>query len=260
MNTHILEQIGLTANESAVYLAFLKRKEKTAAEIARIIKMDKSSCYRAVKSLVEKKLLITTPRPRGTTHSAVSPEVMREPLNQKKRDLAAQEEDLTQLISQLSCEHVDKRSTYIEVEKGIQAVRDGMDRNLEAAMAGDKMIREQYRLSFPYFKDKEHIDWVNAFARRRIKAGISIRQIVDFAGSDDFAPIMKTDKRLLKEIRLMPREMKGLHGLRVSGDITSLISFDEKKDYIVITVKDTYVEQLMNTLFDFVWERSEKYI
>ena len=255
----ILEQIGLTQNESGVYLSFLKHKEKTAAEIARVLKMDKSSCYRAVDSLVEKKLLITIPRLRGTTHSAVSPEVLKELLNQKKRELANQEHDLTQLINQLSHEFFDKRSTFIKVEKGIQAIRNGMDRNLEAAIAGDKMIKEQYRLSFPYFKDKEHAAWVNEFLKRRIKAGVSIRQIVDFAGNDDFAPIMKTDKKLLKEIRLMPKEMKGLHGLRISGDIVTIISFDERKDYIVITIKDKFVAQLINTMFDFVWERSDKY-
>ena len=258
MNT-ILGQIGLTQNESNVYLTFLKHKEKTAAEIARILKMDKSSCYRAVESLVEKRLLITIPRLRGTTHSAVSPEVLKELFNQKKRDLITQEQDLTQLINQLSHEHFDKRSTFIKVEKGIQAIRNGMDRNLEAAIASDKMIKEQYRLSFPYFKDKEHAAWVNDFAKRRIKAGVSIRQIVDFAGNDDFAPIMRTDKKLLKEIRLMPKEMKTLHGLRVSGDITNIISFDKSDNYIDITIKDKYVTELISSIFDFVWERSEKY-
>ena len=259
MNT-ILEQIGLTQNESNVYLAFLKHKEKTAAEIARILKMDKSSCYRAVESLVEKRLLITIPRLRGTTHSAVSPEVLKELLNQKKRELATQEQDLTQLINQLSHEHFDKRSTFIKVEKGIQAIRDGMDRNLEAAIASDKMIKEQYRLSFPYFKDKEHTAWVNDFAKRRIKAGVSIRQIVDFSGGEElFSPIMRTDKKLLKEIRLMPKEMKTLHGLRVSGDITNIISFDKDDNYIDITIKDKYVTELITSIFDFVWERSEKY-
>ena len=83
---------------------------------------------------------------------------------------------------------------------------------------------------------------------------------MDFEGNDDFAPIMKTDKKLMKEIRLMPKEMKGLHGLRISGDIVTIISFDERKDYIVITIKDKFVAQLINTMFDFIWERSEKYL
>jgi len=71
---------------------------------------------------------------------------------------------------------------------------------------------------------------------------------------------MKSDKKLLKEIRLMPKEMRGLYGLRISGDIANITSFDEKENYIVITIKDTYVALLLNSMFDFIWERSEKYI
>ncbi len=58
MNT-ILTNLGLTQNETAVYLAYIKYAEKTSAEIARIIRMDKFSCYRAVETLIHKRLIIT---------------------------------------------------------------------------------------------------------------------------------------------------------------------------------------------------------
>lgn len=260
MNNSILEQIGLTANESAVYLAFLKHKEKTAAEIARLLKMDKSSCYRAVESLVEKGLLLTVPHKRGTTHTAVSPEVLKEFLHTKKHKLEKEEELLNDFVNKLMKESSYKRTTFIKVEKGIQAVRDSMDTSLNAAIAGDRTIKERYRLDYPYFKDKEHVAWVNGFAQRRIKAGVSIQQMVNFAGQSVFAPIMKTDKDLLKEIRLTPPNMKDMHGLRIAGNTIVIISFDEKKDYIVITIKDKFVTELMDGLFDFIWERSEKYL
>jgi len=256
----ILVQLGLTPNESQVYLTYLKHKEKTAAEIARIIHMDKSSCYRAVESLVEKGLLITIPRLRGTTHTTASPEILKELFQNKKNELKSQENQLNEFVQKIIKDTKTKRNTYIKVEQGIQAIRDNMDRNLEAAISTNKIIKEQYCLSFPYFKDKEHVSWVNDFARRRIKAGVSIRQIVDFADKQVFSPIMKTDNKLLKEIRLMPEEMKGLYGLRISGDISNITSFDNKKNYIVITIKDTYVALLLNSMFDFIWKRSEKYI
>jgi len=256
----LLRTIGLTQNESAVYLMFLKHKQKTAAEISRLLHMDKSSCYRAVESLVTQGLLITTPKKRGTTQSAVSPEILKELYHQKLSTLKQKESELDRFVSQLLKQDESKRSTFIKVETGIEAIRNGMDQNLDAAIYSSKVIKEFYRLSFPYFQDKDHIKWVNAFAKRRIAAGVSIRQIVDFAGVDTFAPIMKSDKKLLKEIHLMPKEMKGLYGVRISGDITHIISFDKQQNYIDITIKDTYVTLLMNSLFDFMWERSKKYI
>ena len=256
----ILTQLDLTQNESAVYLAFLELKEKTSAEIARLLRMDKSSCYRAVEALVEKGLLITIPKKRGSTHSAVSPEVLKQMYQQKISSLKQQESELDRFIRQLLKQDESRRNTFIKVETGIEAIRNGMDQNLDAAIHSTKIIKEFYRLSFPYFQDTDHIKWVNAFAKRRIASGVAIRQIVDFAENNTFAPIMKTDKKLLKEIHLMPKELKGLYGVRISGDITHIISFDKKQNYIDITIKDTYVTLLMNSLFDFMWARSEKYL
>jgi len=259
MNT-ILTNLGLSENESVVYLALLKHKERTSAEIARLINMDKSSCYRAVEMLVARGLLITTPKKRGTTHTAVSPEILKELHVQKVLSFKQEGSELDRFVSQLLKQDENSRSTFIKVESGIEAIRNGMDQNLEAAKSSDKMIKEIYRLSFPYFKDKNHEKWVHEFTKRRIASGVSIRQIVDFADVNTFAPIMKTDKKQLKEIHLMPKEMKGMYGVRISGDITHIISFDTNNNYIDITIKDTYVTLLMNSLFDFMWERSGKNI
>lgn len=258
MNTLI--QLGLSKNESDVYVSFLKHGESTAAAMSRIMSMDKSSCYRAVTSLVARGLLLTVPRKRGTTHTAVSPEILRELVQEQKLKLQAKEDKLNLFIAELMRSASEKRSTFIKVEKGIQAVRNSQNANLEAALKADKVIKESYSLAFPYFKDKEHVAWVNEFANRRIKKGVAIKQLVDFAGQRVFAPIMKTDERLLKEIRLMPPDFKTLHALRISGDFVTIISFDAKKDYIVITIKDRFVKALMESMFDFIWERSKKYL
>jgi len=259
MNT-ILASLGLTQNEIDVYITFLKHDKKTAAEIARTLQMDKSSCYRAVESLIAKGLLLTTPKRRGTLHTAVSPEILKEIYHQKLFELKNKESELDLFVSRLIKQNESQRATFIKVETGIEAIRDGMEQNLQAAISSTKMIKEFYRLSFPYFQDKDHEKWVNAFAKRRIAAGVSIRQIVDFADINTFAPIMKTDKKLLKEIHLMPPEMKGLYGVRISGDLTNIISFDKNQNYIDITIKDTYVTLLMNSLFDFMWGHSQPYL
>lgn len=260
MNTSLLQTIGLTENESTVYLAFQKDGPDTAAAMARQLHMDKSSCYRAVESLVAKGLLLTNPKRRGTTHTAVSPDVLKEIYHQKVRELKHQESQLDDFIQKLIYQSESQRSTYITVQTGLDAIREGMEENLKAAINSSKMIKEIYRLSFPYFNDQYHVRWVNGFAKRRIASGVSIQQVVDFAQNDVFAPIMRSDVKLLKEIRLMPKEMKGLYGLRISGDITHIISFDEKQDYIDITIKDRFVTQLLESLFNFVWVHSKQYI
>lgn len=255
----LLGQLGLSKNQAEVYLAFLKSGEKVAAEISRDLKMDKSSCYRAVNELVQKNLLIPKLKKRGTTYKAANPEVLQELLNNKKTELESMSISIKHLIENLKFQSSSSRTTFIKVEKGIEAVKSSMERNLEEAYKSDKIIREKYRLDYPYFKDKGHIKFVNDFAQRRIKMGVSIRQIVNFAGQKVFAPIMKTSPKLLKEIRLMPKDLKDFNSMRVSGKVTCITSFDDKKDYIVITISDKYVAELTKNLFDFAWNRSEVY-
>jgi len=252
-----LAQLDLTENEERVYLSYLRTGEQTAATIARTLSMDKSSCYRAVESLCRRGLLISHPKQRGTTHSAVNPDVLHELLKEKQAELAQTKSSLDSFIRKLKTD-VALRSTFIKVEKGLRAVQLSMERNLEDAH--DKLIREKYRLDYPYFKDKNHIRFVTDFARRRISAGVSIRQIVAFAEQTVFSPIMHTDKKLLKEIRLMPPELSDNDALRVSGDTVTIISFDPSQDYIVITIHDAYVASMMKHLFDFIWTRSTKYL
>lgn len=256
---NLLQQLGLTENETKVYLSFLKVGEKTAAELSRILKMDKSSTYRAVETLITKSLLIPNPRARGTTYSAANPDVLKELIKIKQIELNSQLTSINELINSLKQSSQD-RGTYILVEKGLSAVQRSMNRTLESAIKGDKIIKEKYRLDFPYFFRKEHRLFVNDFAQRRIKAGVTIRQIVNFAKQDYFTPIMKNDKKLLKEIRLMPKEMeKDFDGIRIGGDNITIISFDKNKDYIVVTINDSFVAQTMNAMFDFIWDHSQVY-
>lgn len=256
---NLLQQLGLTENETKVYLAFLKHGEKVAADIARLLKMDKSSAYRAVETLTSKSLLIPNPKTRGTTYTAASPEVLKELIKAKQIELNSQLSSINQLIDTIKNTQKD-RGTYILVEKGLAAVQRSMNRTLEAAIKGDKIIKEKYRLDFPYFFDKSHRAFVDDFAKRRIKAGVSIQQIVNFAGRGFFSPIMKTDKKLLKEIHLMPKEMEDdFDGVRIGGDNVTIISFDKNKDYIVVTINDPFVAKTMRSMFDFIWKHSQVY-
>lgn len=220
--------------------------------------MDKSSAYRAVEELVEKRLLIPTPKKRGTTYEAANPEVLNELILNKKVELESQTISLNNFIAEIK-KQSSNRTTFIKVEKGIEAVRNAMDMDLESAINSDRLIREKYRLDHPYFTNPEHVKFVNNYIKKRINNKVSIKQLVHFAGKKVFSSIMKTSPSLLKEIRLMPKDIIDFNAFRIAGDTTHITSFDEKKDYIVIIITDKFVTELMKNLFDFVWNRSELY-
>lgn len=254
----LLIDLGLTENQVKVYLGFLKNDKQLASKMALALGLDKSSTYRAVEELVSKGLLIPTPKKRGTLYEAANPEALKEILNNKKIEISSKSVALDEFIKTFSDKSL-QRNTYIKVEKGIEAVRNAMDKDLESAIKSDKLIREKYRLDHPYFSDPEQVKFVNNYVKRRIKNKVRIKQLVHFAGKDVFSSVMKTSSKLLKEIRLMPKDIIDFNAFRIAGDTTHITSFDEKKDYVVITIKDKFVTELMKNLFDFVWNRSELY-
>ena len=256
--TNILTKIGLTENEANVYLSFQKKGEKTASFIAKMINMDKSSCYRAVESLVSKSLLIAIPKKRGTTYSAASPKLLKELLAQKEQQLEQEKGALDMFVKSLLTDSED-RATSIHIEKGIEAVRNAMNETLKVAIQYKACIKERYRFDSPYFRDPVHIAWVLEFTKRRIKAGVPIQQIVDPREHSTLSHIMRTDPKLLKEIHLMPKNMCDMNGIRVAGDMVTITSFDKNEDYIVITIKDKYVASLIDSMFVFMWEHTDPY-
>ena len=55
----------------------------------------------------------------------------------------------------------------------------------------------------------------------------------------------------------MPKEMQITSDFRLAGDMTYIISFDKNNDFIVVTLFDKYLTELMRSMFDFIWDRSK---
>lgn len=71
---YLLKQVGLTYNEAKVYLYLLQIGTKLGADIHTDLKMDKSSCYRALNNLTEKNLIYAVGEERNRQFTANPPD------------------------------------------------------------------------------------------------------------------------------------------------------------------------------------------
>ncbi len=243
--------LGLTENEFSVYSAFLKYGESSAAKIARIIKMDKSSTYRATENLERLGLLIKDYKDRGTTYKAASPDVLTDLYTSKKSQIDLIVEDLKkQSVS-------STRSTYITIENGIGSLQFRLNESLDSK---EKLIREKFSNRFRHFSDQEHVKFINNFAKARTEKGIKIIQLedTDWSPEGPFKKIMTEKQKYLKEVKRLPTDAKfGENSLRIWDDTVNIISEDESGEFIIITIKDKLVVRLMKDMYDFMWNRSE---
>lgn len=255
----ILNNLGLSPNEITIYKYILSNPNLTAATIAKHLSMDKSSTYRACDNLIRLGLLINSPKKRGTTYIDNNPEALNHLYSAKMAEFTALGEQLPSLIKTLSEQKKAlARNVQIRTEYGLEAVRKIMEESLNNK---SKVIREWQQTDKSYYLQPEQVAYILDFAKRRIKQGIIIKQLeanLSFEKSG-FKEIMSSSKKHLKEIRMMPPGFEDKNTLRIWEDTVNIISFDEQGEYVVVTIKDRYIAEIIRNLFDFVWRQSKQY-
>ncbi len=255
---NLLTSLGLTQNEMTLYRAYLQHGEKSAAGVARLIQMDKSSAYRAVENLEKKRLLIKNLKKRGTTYRAVDPGVLNEVYSSVKSSIESKKSEIDQLINDLKKERRQLgRSTYITIEEGIASWQYRMNESLQSK---NKLIREKFSDKFLFFNNQQHNRFIVGYAKERVKNNIHILQLEDndwHASSSHFGDLMINQKKHKKEIRLLPKDIQfGENSFRIWDDTVNIVSEDERQEFIVITIKDKYAIRLMESMYDFIWGKS----
>lgn len=242
--------LGFTENDFLVYSAFLKYGEMSAAALARKIQMDKSSTYRATENLEANGLLVKHIAKKEAVYMAANPEVITELYSSKRSQIDILVDDLKRQGGSLN------RSTYITVEKGIEALQFRMTESLESK---EKVIRERFSDKFRYFGDKGHVKFVIDYAKERAKKEIKMLALEEYDWKVDnrFDDVMINTNKYFKELKRMPPDTSMVsNSLRIWDDTVNIISEDENKEFIIITIKDKFVVKLMKEMFDFMWSRS----
>lgn len=121
INKYILRDIGLSENETEIYLIILDLGEVTVYEIANQSKMQRPNIYDTIKKLREKGLVSSIKKGKKIYFKAVSPEILLSMLKTKESNLL---EILPELIKTYETKKI---KPLIEVFEGF----DGLKRVME---------------------------------------------------------------------------------------------------------------------------------
>ena len=89
MDRHLLEEIGLTKNESKVYLALVEEGASRAGWITRKTGIHRRNVYDAIEMLIQKGLVSYIKENNIRLYSAVEPTRLLEILKEKERSIEA---------------------------------------------------------------------------------------------------------------------------------------------------------------------------
>jgi hypothetical protein len=176
--TETLKKFGLTDNEAAVYLEIVKKEELTPFQIAQATKIPRTTIYDVLLGL-SLKGLIDLDQSDGFTKQktlvrAKDPSILREILNNRRKDLFALELDVLEVLPDLKKDyHKQKASADFQFYPGVEGARkvyyddfwkDKVTPAIEWDLLmpmdsfGRKQINEDINKQFEILSKKKHAD------------------------------------------------------------------------------------------------------
>lgn len=231
----VLENLGFSPNEIKVYLALNDHGSTKAGRIAKIAKIDRSSCYNSLKSLQEKGLVSYVMIGKIKWFQATGPKRLLDYLKE-------QEEDVKKILPELHARHkAAKIEGQVRLFRGVKGIKTIF---LDIARTGqDNFVfgsEGQFSERMPEFALQ--------FERLKKESKIHTKLILREGRKE---PGSKTSEyRYIKNLSENPAVTN------IYGDKIAIIIWTDEPEGIIIENKTA--AKAYKSYFDFMWENAKK--
>jgi sugar-specific transcriptional regulator TrmB len=240
----ILEDLGLSENESRVYLASLSLGPSTIQKIAKAAEVKRTTTYTLIESLQKKGLINIDVNGFKKAYTAASPEQLELIIDQKR------EEFKKQLPELLSLHNLKGGESFIKYYEGNEAVLSVYENNLKDIKPGEKyMVISDAEKVFDIYGKR-----FNQFVERRAKLDLDIRMILqDNAWSRDYK---KYEKNYNHSVRFLPKETNLVTNLVITPQ--RVLIHQINPPVIGIVIENKSVVKMHQEIFEVLWKTCEK--
>lgn len=231
----VLESLGFSSNEIKVYLTLNDHGSTPAGKIAKIAKIDRSSCYNALKLLLEKGLASYVVVGNTKHFQATGPKRLLDYVKE-------QEENVKEILPELHARHKSaKIEGQVRLFKGIKGVKSIF---LDIARTGEN--------NYVFGSEGQFSEKMPEFALQfdRLKKENKIRtQLILRKGHKEL------DKKT-SEYRFLTTVDKSPAVTNIYGDKIAIIIWTEEPEGIVIENKAA--AKAYKSYFDILWKHAKK--
>ena len=231
----ILSKLGFTNNESKVYLTLIKIGNSHAGKIAQEARLDRSSTYNALNSLIETGIVSTIYENKRTTYVPANPVKILDVIREKE-ELAKKVIPLLQQRYMLETEK--KNVTVFQGYRGLKTVFEDI---LKSCKANDEYLvigsEGQFTESMPYYSP--------IFRKRKENAKIKTKILVRSG-----LPLKPRGNNT--QTRKLPFNTVSPATVNIYGSKVAIIMWGEKPESIVIDNKN--VAESFKNYFVFMWK------
>jgi len=241
MEEKILQQFGLTGNETKIYIALLEYGPCLVSKIVKETKLNRTHIYDRLNQLIEKGLVTYVIKTGKKYFNAISPDRLLQILEEKELDINKQRKELKRILPQL----LKKKSEedFVEVFKGKEGLKSLLNDIL-------KEKQEVFILGFTGSVAKELEFFYSHFQKKRAKLGIKKKIIADYKLKNN-----KLIKQPLTTIKYLPKEYQSPSGMWIYKDKTVIFLPDE---LTMILIKSEKIAKQYKNYFNLMWKLAKK--
>ncbi len=253
MDEKKLEEIGLTRNESKVYLALLGLGTTSSKAIIEKTSLHRQLVYDALDMLVEKGIVSFIQEAKRKYFKASDPENLLEMFNKKQQDIKKQKKEFLGMINELKAiqeknkEEQEQGAEVFRGKKGINSLLNDILKEKKGLLtiAASDIKAEAFKYHIEFNLPKFHL------IREKNKVPLKI------IFSEDMKDRAKQmDKLRLTESKVLPKEFTSNSSTNIYGNKVSVIMWGSQPFGILI--KSEELANAQRKHFGLLWKIAKK--
>ncbi|MBU2566086.1 helix-turn-helix domain-containing protein [Patescibacteria group bacterium] len=241
-----LQELGLSHVEAAVYVALLELGPSSVLQIAKRSKLNRSTVYNCIQSLLQKKLVSQTFQGKKVLFIAGQGEELKKMLTDKLKIVDNLLPELDALAKSSSGKPIVH---YYEGFEGIQRIHEICARSegkVMRAISGLDVLNTQSKTMLNF--------WLGPYTKMRKKFGTFLKLIVP---DTELGKMYKqTDKDKYRETRFVPASnYKFESSFFTFDDHTVLYNYAEKEQF-AIDIQSKAITNTMNMVWQLMWNQA----
>jgi len=235
---NLLQQLGLSEKESALYLTALDSGVVSITQLAKKSGLKRPTCYLVIEELVKKHLLTKTPKGKRICYKAENPLIL-------SQQIAKTQETLNMLLpSLLSSFQKHSHQPKIRFYEGKQQISK-MSEEIYHAKEIWAMFSPKNFLNV--FSKQENKHFFNILIRH---GGVIYDMFEDTPQAREFA--QAKHRTGISHVKFLPSDFKIATDFMVYEDKLAIVSFE---NLIGLIIEDKAIAQTQRQMLKFIWEK-----
>lgn len=245
--TNSQRNLGLTPDQSSIYLALLDSGPQTAIALARLTGIKRTYIYHLCKELEKENLLRLTQKGRTTFFQAQPPDLLLTKAQEKKAQaetsLIALESLLPDLQAKYRLNDIKPTISYYEGIEGIKHVY------LDTLKSPTPILALVETSSV----DKDIYNWVTqVYAPERVKQKIPVQTIVE-SGNKTATYVKKNTTELRETKTILSSKFPVEHEINIYGEKIALINHKAGSKLMAIIIDNKDIADTFRSWFKLTW-------